>query len=134
MEKREDSRKKRANKAVSGNDPSNFLLDDLKASGVYSEYLEACEAKRKRSTNGNQLHLNHGTSNLPRRLEPLELTSAERLRTREFEWITITSGTKMKAAQGPPTKQIRAYDVEQPQSAKTELSPAVKAAKKKRVQ
>ena len=60
---------------------SDFLLDELKASGIYSAYLEAREAGRICSTNGNQFQSNHGTSNLPRRQEPLELTSAERLRT-----------------------------------------------------
>ena len=40
----------------------------------------------------------------------------------------------MEAAQRPPTKQIWMYDMEQPRSTQTEPSPAVKSAKKKRVQ
>ena len=127
---------------------STILLDKLKSSAyklfvtprqreiatIVTAYLEAREARRKRSTNGNQIKLNHGPSDLTRTQEPLDLTSAERLCTQEFEWTTVKRGRKMKAAQRPSTNTIRGYDVEQPQSAQTEASPAVNTVKKNKVQ
>ena len=91
---------------------STTLLDKLKSSAyklfatprqreiaaTVTKYLEAHEARRKRSTNENQLQSNHEPSDLTRRQEPLDLTSAERLRTQEFEFTTVKISTKMEAA------------------------------------
>ena len=54
--------------------PSKSLLEVLK---IYSADVKARGAEQIRSTNGNQLQ----SSNIPRGQEPLELTSAEQLRT-----------------------------------------------------
>ena len=124
------------------------LLDKLKSSdyklsatprqrkiaATVTEYLEAHEARRKRSTNKNQHQSNHGTSNLPRRQELLDLTGAERLRTREFEWTIVKRGTKMEAAQRPTTSTMQTFIVAQTNSAQTDASPTTKPAKKKKVQ
>ena len=67
------------------------------------------------------------------RQESLDLTSAERLRTREFEWTTVKRGTKMEAAQRPTTSEMQAFIVAQPNSAQTDAPPAAKPAKKKKV-
>ena len=75
---------------------------------------------------------NHGPSDTTRRHEPLDLTSAERLCTQEFEWTTVKRGTKMEAAQRPPPVTIQAYNVEQRESAQTDASQAAKPAKKKK--
>ena len=95
-------------------------------------YLEACVARRKGTTNRNQIQLNHGTSDPTRRHEPLDVTSAERLRTQEFEWIKVKRGTKMEDPQRPPPATIQTYNVEQRESAQTDASLAAKPAKKKK--
>ena len=103
---------------------SRYGIDALHAQA------EACEAKQNGTTNGNQLQPNHGPFDPTRRHEPLDLTSAERLRTQEFEWITVKRGTKMEAAQRPPPATIQVYNVEQRGSEQTDASPAAKPAKK----
>ena len=109
-----------------------YGIDTLRVQALSNAIAEERKAKRNGTTNGNQLQSNHGPSNPTRRHEPLELTSAEHLRTREFEWTTVKRKTKMEAAQRPPPATIQAYNVEQRESAQTDASLAAKPAKKKK--
>ena len=103
----------RAREQADWKEEKNELAKRFLTEALSNALVEARNAKRNGTTNGNQLQSNHGPSDPTGRHEPLDLTSAERLRTQEFEWTTVKRGTKMEAAQRPPPDKIQAYNVEQ---------------------